>query len=157
MGIVERALANKENPVPTMAVTEQQECINILLRAFMNDEISRENLNRGIIEFQEVYGVRLAFAGPLYGLLRKIGMGQEDARDAAYEERSHFIKARQRNMSPSCNIVFSQDEDTGEMKLHIFTRYVLPESQPDEDLKGSIRDISLAPEYPSKDDLAKLP
>lgn len=163
MSLVELARQRARNPLSHEEVRKEQEQINQLVRQFCAGEINLRKLREGLFALQglrETSSVVLNYGGPLYGLLRRLGLDKETARLLADEERAHLQAAERAGLTPRIIFEFSQcPDEEGILKqfLNIFVSYQIPEEIGEEQLRQAIREISLAPQEPSEDDLAKLP
>lgn len=157
MSLVERTRERFKNPLPHKQVTESQAQFNDLRREFFDGEIDLIEFRRKLSELEETNGIILYQPGPLYGLLRRLGINKETSRRVADEERAHFQAAKREGLNPRIVINFSKGEEAQKTYLNAFVYYQIPEEIGSEKMREILIEIALAPEKPSKDDLAKLP
>lgn len=162
MTLIEQAKYLAKHPLRHEEVLAKQNEINGLVRAFMNREIDIVAFREQLIQLHENDDmfVVLTHPGPVLGFLLKLGLDPESATNLAEEERAHYRVAQEQGLSPKIIFSFSQreivEEPTG-MFLNAFVSYEIPDRLDPDTLRYAIRTISLAPENPSQDDLAKLP
>lgn len=100
------------------------------------------------------------FRDPMYGLLKKLGLGfsHEIMMERTDREKKHLIEALQNGEVRDAwiELEITVDERNSPV-VFPFTRWVLPEAESDQTRQG-IRDIVMAPGEGnlSQDDLAKL-
>lgn len=164
MSIVEDARRAARNPVERAKSLDWNRSKSDLTRRFLAKEIDLEDYRtqQERLSIPE-WVVTLPFPGPLYGLLRKIGLDKEGSKQITYEERKHYDTAQKAGVYDKVHIEFVGDEcsgpneDTTCGEMNVFISFNIPEDLPPNKVREIIRDILLAPPHPSDDDLAKLP
>ena len=161
MGYVERAHDIIENPASKENLQEEREEINELYRQFLSEKISRVELSTQLSSVEERTSeskIELPWIGPLYGLLRKIGIPQEEVKEVVVEEKEHYISAQTEGIQINgvC-LIFTQDHVTGTKYVQPFLLFNIPEGLSDLETREVLERFFLAPENPSPDDLAKIP
>jgi hypothetical protein len=155
MGLKEQFSELAQNPVQPDKVAQRQQEANMIVKSFMSGGMTQEELRSSLNEIDSRYPtphMRLEYAGPLYGFLRKIvNADPETAQRIAKEERSHYFSARDRNFNPYIRFEVEPTD------LHIFVAYTYPDNLTDDDLRQAILDITFSPTEISYDDLAKIP
>ena len=161
MGYVERAHDIIENPASKENLLKEREEKNELYRQFFSEEISLVELRTQLSFVEERTSeskIGLPWIGPLYGLLRKIGIPQEEVKEVVVEEKEHYISAQIEGIQINgVDLIFFQDSETGKNYVKPFLSFNIPEGLSDKKTREVLKRFFLAPENPSEDDLAKIP
>lgn len=163
MGLVEQALERAADITYRPEVIGRQSLQNELVRDFMLGNIDVTSLKQGLLHLgQDENAIVLPSPGPLYGLLRELGVDIDKAKKRTAEEKAHYLAAKEVGLNSRVLIVFSEESvnSTSGIKkgnMDVFLAYQIPDEMEEEEVRSAIQKISLAPESPSADDLAKLP
>jgi hypothetical protein len=162
MSLVELAKEKARNPKPREGIINIQDFQNLHILEFTKGDIGLVTLRQRLRELGKDRDIiELLSPGPLYGLLRKIGLGKQKANEITEEERAHFLVAKQYGLNSRIIIEFSEANGNKNSVLpsfmDVYFVYDIPEDIDDDRMRTIIEEISLAPEFPSADDLAKLP
>jgi len=132
---------------------------NELARKFYNGEIDLDSLRRGLSQRKRGNEIILPWPGPLYGFLRKIGIDKEKAKRIVEEERGHYQVAREKGLETKIVVEILSGGSFGNVRgcqIRVSLAYLIPEGIDEDRLREAIRDISLAVERPSPDDLEMI-
>ena len=163
VGLVEQALEKAANITYNPEVIGRQSLQNELVRDFMLGNIDFTSLKQGLLHLgQDVDAIVLPSPGPLYGLLRELGVNIDKAKERTAEEKAHYLATKEAGLNSRILIVFSGESDNSSSgikkgSMDVFLAYQIPDEMREEEVRSAIQKISLAPESPSADDLAKLP
>lgn len=161
MSLIERARERAKNPKPHRQIVERQEGSNDLTRQFCSAEINLNTFREKLFKLQKIDDeIVLNNPGPLYGLLRELGLDKESAQEIAEEERAHFRVAQREGLNPRIVLEFSEEiDEEGTLKqyLNALVVYQIPKEIEGKKMRKILKEIALAPEEPSEDDLASLP
>lgn len=164
MSIVETTVAAARNPVKKEVSEGWDVKKRDLTHKFLSGNINLDDYrSQQLLLSVPDWAVSLPYPGPLYGLLRRIGVDQNETQRITYEERDHYDVARKAGIYNKVHIEFiekdcedpTDDLSCGEMS--VFISYFIPRDKNPEEVKEIIRNILLAPPEPSEYDLAKLP
>lgn len=164
MSIVEATLAAARNPVKKEVSEGWDVKKRDLTRKFLGGNIDLDDYRSQQLPLSVPdWAISLPYPGPLYGLLRRIGVNQKETRKITYEERAHYDIARKAGIFNGVHIEFVES-DCGKLEesalcgeMNVFISYYIPQDEDPQKVRAIIRDILLAPSEPSEDDLAKLP
>ena len=167
MSIVERARKAAASPQSLTEHLNNQSAHNRAISRFMSD--TGAILAPGVFaarfqsDLDESEAIFLPSPGPLYGLLRKLGIDIETCKRVAYEERDHYAAARSLGLKTRISIEFTRktasellEGEISQTFVHVYLHYTLPPDANPDQARRMIETISLAPRHPSPDDLAKF-
>lgn len=161
MGYIEHARKIIEHPALKEDVEEERKEKNNLYRLCFSEEISLVELRTQLSSVEERSSestIELPWIGPLYGLLRKIGISRENVKEIVIEEKDHYFSAQTEGIQINgVDLIFFQDSKTGINYVQPFLSFNIPEGLSDQETRNKLKRFFLAPEDPSPDDLAKIP
>lgn len=163
MGLVEQALERAADITYRPEVIGRQSLQNELVREFLLGDVDFTSLKQGLLHLgQDENAIVLPSPGPLYGLLRELGVDIDKAKERTAEEKAHYLATKEAGLNSRVLIVFSEESvnSTSGIKkgsMDVFLAYQIPDEMEEKEVRSAIQKISLAPEFPSADDLAKLP
>lgn len=163
MPLVEQALGLLKNP-PFIDTSDSSTSLE---QAFLAGKLSLEEFLSARHSLSETNGIiTLPSPGPLYGLLRRLGLDITTCKIITYEERDHLAVAREQGVTNTqIKIVISRGEEPVSqdptfpraVSIQVSLNYSLPKGISDARAREIMTKILLAPSSPSKSDLAKIP
>lgn len=163
MSYIERTLNAAQNPVDEEVALEWRKNKEELTRKFFRGEID----GKTYLERQKNYNippwvVTIPYPGPLYGLLRRVGVDKKTSSDIAYHERDHYAVSQANHVFGAVHLEFIRKKgdkssiNSNEFAMRVFISFELPDDIDEEKLKSIIKEVLLAPEHPGPEDLAKI-
>lgn len=160
MSFLARVREAARHPQPHEDIIARQNYINSVTRDFVGGNLTGDQYREKMAQMPQTrLDVVLPHVCLLYGTLRGIGFNHEAAWESFVEERGHFFAAKARGLQPRIELEFSsRNNDEGDRKFYMtpFTAFNPDYAQLDSVVATNIREVVLAAEKLSADDLAKL-